>query len=109
MKLFVLGALFCLATVPAHAQKSAMVQCQVGVTMRVVPDYVCDAMLEAFPIISFTPGNQPRWENSLRACSGILERRLTATYPGAIDNLCFHMWQDNSAHIYDDAKGRHFY
>lgn len=102
-------AILALTAVPAHAQKSAIVQCQVGVSVSRVPDYVCDAMLEAFPVISFQVNNQARWMNSLKECAAVVSRRLTATYPGAVDTLCLHMWQDNTAHVYDDAKGvRHF-
>lgn len=98
-----------LTALPAHAQKSAMVQCQTGVAVRVVPDYVCDAMLEAFPIISFQMNNQARWMNSLKECAAVVGRRVKETQPGGIDQMCFHMWQDNAGHVVDDAKGRHFY
>lgn len=101
---FALGALWLIAT-PAHAQKSTMVQCQVGVSVRMVPDYVCDAMLEAFPIISFSPGDQARFLNGMQKCADTMRRRLT----GDVATLCFHIWQDNSAHVVDDVKGRHFY
>lgn len=106
--LYILAAL-ALTTFPAHAQKSAIVQCQVGVSVSRVPDYVCDAMLEGYPVISFTPNNKARWENSLRACSAVVGRRLTANYPGALDSLCLRMWQANAGYVVDDAKGRHFY
>jgi hypothetical protein len=95
---FALAAL-CSIAAPAHAQKSAMVRCQTGAAVRMVPDYVCDAMLEAFPIISFTPNNQARWMNSLKACAGIIERRVKETQPGSIDQICLRMWQDNVSHI----------
>lgn len=108
MKIYVLAAL-CLISASAHAQKSTMVQCQTGVAVRMVPDYVCDAMLEAFPIISFWMNNQARWMNSLKECAAVVGRRVKETRPGQVDQICFHMWQDNAGHVVDDASGRRYY
>lgn len=102
--LYVLAAL-ALSAAPVHAQKSTMVQCQVGVSVRVVPDYMCDAMLEAFPAISFAPG---RFEFGVQECARIMSRRVTETRPGDISLICVHMWQNNIAHVVDDAQGRHY-
>lgn len=92
-----------------YAQKSGMRECRVGVSIRLVPSYLCDAMLEAFPLISFEPNNQVKWMNSLRECNRIMSATLTENRPGQIDSMCLRIWQDNEAHVYDDAMGRHYH
>jgi hypothetical protein len=57
----------------AHAQSSTMVQCRTGATAIVVPDYVCDALLDGFRHLST---EQNKSKASMMECSKAMARHF---------------------------------
>jgi hypothetical protein len=73
----------------AHAQSSAMVQCRAGYSRSVVPDYVCDALLDGFQYIR---AHDPQWEG-LRKCAKAMSTHFVNKEPNYYIEPCTNMWR----------------
>lgn len=104
MKLQHLIPVLLLAAIPAHAQKTSIVRCQVGYATYTTPDFLCDAMLEGFKVIRFGQYSVM----SFGSCASIMAQTVQNDHRGNLNRICERMWSDNASRIGEDANGNRY-
>lgn len=120
--LIIAGVVLCSLTgiaTPAHAQKSALVQCEAGGTYN-VPDYACDALLAGFAQLQHSmstdqPNNRPYYMECATTISkhlklpGGMSQAASLCTQMETDYIRYHPYQAMAARKLQEKAGRERY